>query len=170
MHWINKSFFAQPKKLPMDYCIWYLPPPPTRRVEDLTFLLTLLEDYWKLHSPGLMTSIKYWSTLKNLVKNESLTPNAKNSIFFYSIPRHIINAKNSIFFYSISRHIVNFYNLPVTLNDRIKCNNQILLTALFFFRSWAYRPLFSMNHNSPLTLKSLLVSLLLGRPFLLLMF
>ena len=42
-HWINKSVFAQPKKLPMGYRIWYLSPPP-RRVEDLTFLLTLLED------------------------------------------------------------------------------------------------------------------------------
>jgi len=89
-------------------------------------------------------------------------PNQRTPFFFYSISRHIINAKNSIFFYFISRLIVNFYNLPVTLNDSIKCNNQILLIALFFFRSWTYRPLFSMNHNSPLTLKSLLVSLLLG--------
>ena len=53
------------------------------------------------------------------MQNESLVPNAKNSIFFYSI----------------SRHIVNFYNLPVTLNNpiNIKCNNPILLSALFFF-------------------------------------
>ena len=26
-HWINKSVFAQPKKLPMGYRIWYLSPP-----------------------------------------------------------------------------------------------------------------------------------------------
>lgn len=115
-HWIYKSFFAQPKELPMGYCIIISPPPPGWQ-EDLTFLLTLLEDYWKLHSPGLMTSIKYGSALRNLVKNESL----------------IHNAKNSTFFYSISRHIVNFYNSPVTLNNPIKCNNPILLSALFFF-------------------------------------
>ena len=119
-HWIYKSFFAQPKELPMGYCIIISPPsppPPPGWQEDLTFLLTLFEDYWKLHSPGLMTSIKYGSALRNLVKNESL----------------IHNAKNSTFFYSISRHIVNFYNLPVTLNNPIKCNNPILLSALFFF-------------------------------------
>lgn len=119
-HWIYKSFFAQPKELPMGYCIIISPPspPPPGLTRGLNFSsYTLLEDYWKLHSPGLMTSIKYGSALRNLVKNESL----------------IHNAKNSIFFYSISRHIVNFYNLPVTLNNPIKCNNPILLSALFFF-------------------------------------
>lgn len=42
------------------------------------------------------------------------------------------------YFYSLPRHIINFYNLPVTLNNCIKCNSPILLTALFFFRSWTF--------------------------------
>lgn len=170
MHWINKSFFAQPKKLPMGYCIWYLPPAPTPPSWGLNF-----SSYppWRLLKIAFTRPDDFHKILiypEEFSEKWKPHPHCKELYIFYSIPGHIINAKNSIFFYSISRHIVNFYNLPVTLNDPIKCNNQILLTALFFFRSWTYRPLFSMNHNSPLTLKSLLVSLLLGRPFLLLMF
>lgn len=89
--------------------------------------------YWKLHSPGLMTFIKYGSTLKNLVKNESLTPNAKNSIYIfllYSYAHHQCKELH-FFFYSIPRHIVNFYNLPATLNNPFKCNQFSLLLCSF---------------------------------------
>ena len=137
-HWINKSFFAQPKELPMGYCIIISPPSPPPPHAGLPRGLNF-SSYppWRLLKIAFTRPDdfhKIWVYSKEFSEKWKPHPQCKElHIFFYSIPRHIINAKNSIFFYSISTHIINFYNLPVTLNNPVKCNKPILLSALFFF-------------------------------------